>query len=138
MMHQPLNPLAPPPPLGDDSTERPPRRRRGGQPHNKNALKHGLYARHFDETKRRLLQDMPPLEALSEIHMLRTGLDTLLTLIDNCQDEDRQIKLFNSLFTGTQRLLSAMRTHSLLVGDNQELLADFWHALALYQDDKGL
>ena len=113
-------------------------RRHGGQPDNKNALKHGLYARHYSEAERRALKDMPPLESLSEIHMLRTQLDGLISLIETCEDEDRKVRLYNSLFTGSQRLLTAMRTHAVLIGDSQEILTDFWNALRLYQDEKGL
>ena len=113
-------------------------RKRGGQPGNKNAMRHGLYARHFNESARLQLRDMPPLESLHEIYMLRDKLDTLCTLIEECEDEDRRVKLYNSLFTGTQRLLFAMRTHITLVGDNQEVLTDFWKALAAFQDELGL
>ena len=108
------------------------------QPGNRNALRHGLYAKHFNASARSQLSDMPPLESLHEIYMLREKLDTLCTLIEECEDEDRRVKLYNSLFTGTQRLLFAMRTHSTLVGDNQEVLTDFWKALAAFQDELGL
>ena len=118
--------------------KRSPRRRPGAQPENKNALKHGLYARHYTESQRRMLGDMPPLESLQEIHMLRIGLDSVLSLILTCEDDDRKIRLYNSLFTGTQRLLAAMRTQTFLVGDNKEILTDFWNALKLYQDEQGL
>ncbi len=115
-----------------------PRRRKGAPLNNKNALKHGLYAHYYTDNQRAALKDMPPLESLSEIHMLRIGLDMVLKLILECEDEDRKVKLFNSLFNGTQRLLAAMRTQALLVGDNKEILTDFWEALALYQEEKGL
>ncbi|HEY6007868.1 MAG TPA: hypothetical protein VIU40_06045 [Geobacteraceae bacterium] len=81
---------------------------------------------------------MPPLESLHEIYLLRSRLGRLIGLIDRCKDEDRLVKLYNSLFTGIQRLLFAMRTHTFLVGDNREQLIDFWNALKLYQDEKGL
>jgi hypothetical protein len=105
---------------------------------NKNALKNGLYARHYTEQQKRDLQRTPPLEAFDEINMLRSTLDEILKRIDSCEDEDRRVKLYNALFTGTQRLLTAMRTHTLLVGDNQELLTSFWEAVALFRKDKGI
>ena len=113
-------------------------RQRGGQSANKNALKHGLYARHYTPRSRLDLQEMPPLESLPEIHMLRLQLDDLLTLIRDCDDEDRRIKLYNALFTGTQRLTAAMRTHTLLVGKDQQLLTTFWEALELFRQERGL
>ena len=100
---------------------------------NKNALKHGLYAKHYTEQQKKDLQKTPPLEAFDEINMLRSTLDHLLELIADCEDEDRKVKLYNALYTGTQRLLAAMRTHTILVGDNQELLTSFWEAVELFR-----
>jgi len=113
-------------------------RKEGAPPGNKNALKHGLYATRFSDIERHQLGVMPPLESIHEIHMLRTLLADLLVLIDDCQDEDRRVKLYNSIFTGTQRLLFAMRTQTFLVGDNKEILTEFWDALALFQREQGL
>ena len=109
-----------------------------GSKGNKNALKHGLYAKHYSEQQRKELEGTPPLEAFDEINMLRATIDRLLKLIDQCDDEDRRVKLYNALYTGTQRLLAAMRTHTILVGDNQELLTSFWEAVALFRKDKGI
>jgi hypothetical protein len=109
-----------------------------GSKGNKNALKHGLYAKHYSEQQKRDLQNTPPLEAFDEINMLRATIDRLLKLIDQCDDEDRRVKLYNALYTGTQRLLAAMRTHTILVGDNQELLTSFWEAVAMFRKDKGI
>jgi hypothetical protein len=105
---------------------------------NKNALRHGLYAKHYTEQQKKDLQNTPPLEAFDEINMLRATLDGLLVLIADCEDEDRKVKLYNALYTGTQRLLAAMRTHTILVGDNQELLTSFWEAVAMFRKDKGI
>ena len=115
-----------------------------GKPHpgapvgNKNALRHGLYAKHYVPRSRQALDSMPPLESLPEIYMLRAQLDDILTLIANCDDEDRRIKLYNALFTGAHRLSAAMRTHSILVGKDQELLTTFWEALDLFCKERGL
>ena len=100
---------------------------------NTNALKHGLYARHYTKDEQASLQQMPPLESLHEIHMLRSTLDRILTMIESCDDEDRKVKLLNALFLGSQRLANAMRTHTLLVGNNQELLTSFWQAVESFR-----
>ena len=110
----------------------------GAPKHNANALKHGLYARHYTAEELAFLDQAPPLQALDEIKMLRSALDKLLVLIEDCPDEGTKIKLFNSLFTGTQRLLAAMRTHTLLVADSEELLTSFWEAVALFRKDHNL
>src|SRR4030042_357588 len=109
-----------------------------GSKGNKNALKHGLYAKHYSEQQRKELEGTSPLAPFDEINMLRATIDRLLKLIDQCDDEDRRVKLYNALYTGTQRLLAAMRTHTILVGDNQELLTSFWEAVALFRKDKGI
>jgi hypothetical protein len=97
-----------------------------------------LYAKHYTANERTDLGAMPPLQSLHEIYMLRAQLDDIITLLKSCQDEDRKVKLYNSLFTGTQRLLSAMRTHTVLVGDGDEMLTDFWKGLAMFQKEVGL
>ena len=100
---------------------------------NTNARTHGLYARHYTEAERRALAQMQPMESEHEIHMLRASIDRILSLIETCEDEDRKVKLYNTLFTATQRLSNAMRTQSLIVGDNKELLTSFWEAVELFR-----
>ena len=105
---------------------------------NTNALKHGLYARHYNESKRTQLGEMPPLESLHEIFMLRSTLDDILSMIEACDDDDRKVRLYNALFLGAQRLSNAMRTHTLLIGDNQELLTSFWEAIEAFRKQHDL
>jgi hypothetical protein len=100
---------------------------------NTNALKHGLYARHYTKEERLWLEQMPPLESLHEIHMLRSTLDRILSMIETCDDDERKIKLLNALFVGSQRLANAMRTQTLLVGNNKELLTSFWEAVESFR-----
>ncbi len=105
---------------------------------NTNALRHGLYARHYTNEERASLEQMPPLESLHEINMLRSTLDRILSMIESCDDEDRKVKLLNSLFVGSQRLVNAMRTHTILVGDNKELLTSFWEAVEAFRKERQL
>ena len=113
-------------------------RKPGAPPGNQNALQHGIYRKHYLPESRSDLDAMPPLELLPEIYMLRAQLDDLLSLIANCHDEDHKIKLYNALFTGTQRLTAAMRTHTLLVAKDPQLLTTFWEALELFRKERGL
>ena len=100
---------------------------------NTNALKDGLYSRHYTQAERTALGKMSTGESQHEIHMLRAAIDRILTLIEQCEDEDRKIKLYNALFMATQRLSNAMRTQFILVGDNKELLTSFWEAVELFR-----
>ena len=116
----------------------PPKRKGGGQPRNTNALKHGLYAKHYTPSDRESLEQMPPMESIHEVHLLRLTLEKVLTMIETCEDEDRLIKLYNTLYLGSQRLMTAMRTNNILVGDNQEILTSFWEAVELFRREHNL
>ena len=119
-------------------SRKPTGRKPGAPVGNKNALQHGIYGKHYPPKSRIDLEGMSPLEPLPEIYMLRSQLDDLISLIENCQDEERRIKLYNALFIGTQRLTTLMRTHTLISGKNQELLTTFWEALELFRQERGL
>jgi hypothetical protein len=110
----------------------------GAKKRNANALKHGLYARHYSDEEVRSLKEMPLLDSAQEIQMLRASLDKILSMIEGAQDEERKLKLFNSLFLGAQRLANAMRTQTLIMGDNREVLTSFWEALEAFRKEKGL
>ena len=62
----------------------------------------------------------------------------ILSMIETCEDEDRKVRLLNSLFIGSQRLANAMRTHSLIVGENKELLSSFWEAVEAFRRERKL
>ena len=79
---------------------------------------------------------MPPDEAIPEITVLRLTIDRILTLTEVCEDEDRRVKLYNSLFLGAQRLITAMRTQSILCGEDKELLTAFWDAMELFRREQ--
>ena len=112
---------------------------KGGAPlRNRNALKHGLYARHYTADQRLKMEGVPSLEALDEIWMLRSTLDRILDLIDASDDPAQKVKLYNSLYLGSLRLMTAMRTHTILVGEDKQLLTSFWEALDLFRKERGL
>ena len=121
-----------------DSTPSNPARKRGAPPKNTNALKHGLYAKHFTPADRENLGKMSPMDSVHEVQLLRLTLEKVLTMIENCEDEDRLIKLYSTLYQGTQRLMTAMRTNSIIAGDNQEILTSFWEAVELFRREHNL
>src|SRR5512143_3117737 len=110
----------------------PPRKGRGAPKGNSNALRHGLYAKHFTPDERQRM------ESIHEIHLLRLTIEKVLSLIETCQDDDRRVKLYNTLYQGVQRLMTAMRTNSIIVGDNQEILTSFWEAVELFRREHNL
>ena len=78
------------------------------------------------------------MESLHEIHLLRLTIDKVLSMIETCEDDDRRVKLYNTLYQGVQRLMTAMRTQSILVGDSQEILTSFWEAVELFRKENYL
>lgn len=105
---------------------------------NLNALKHGLYSRHYTASERQALEKMPTTQSEHEIHLLRAAIDRILSLIEKCEDDDRKVKLYGTLFLATRQLSNAMRTQSLLVGDNKELLLSFWQAIEQFREQHKL
>jgi len=110
----------------------------GAPKRNTNDLKHGLYAKHYTPDESRRMEQMPAMESLHEIHLLRLTIDKVLSTIETCEDDDRRVKLYNTLYLGVQRLMSAMRTQSILVGDSQEILTSFWEAVDLFRKENNL
>ena len=110
----------------------------GAPARNQNALKHGLYARHYTPDESQRMEQMPAMESLHEIHLLRLTIDKVLSMIETCEDDDRRVKLYNTLYQGVQRLMTAMRTNNILVGDNQEILTSFWEAVELFRREHKL
>lgn len=66
-------------------------------PGNTNALKHGLYARHFSRKERAALKRVDPLDLSFEIAAARVAADRLFTLIESTTDPEIAAKLHNSL-----------------------------------------
>ena len=124
--------------MTDPSSPKDSKRKEGGQPRNTNALKHGLYARHYTAAESDRMEQMPAMESLHEIHLLRLTIEKILSMIETCEDDDRRVKLYNTLYQGVQRLMTAMRTQSILVGDSQEILTSFWEAVDLFRKEKNL
>ncbi len=92
-------------------------RRQGGQPGNKNALKHGLYARRFTKPEISALKKMDPASLEAEIHLLRVVADRILARLEAATDDsDAYTKLTNSLTNAITALNTTARTHALLMG----------------------
>ena len=110
----------------------------GAKKKNINATRTGIYARHYTDPQRKALDGMPPTASEHEIALLRATIDRILSLIEKCEDEDRKIKLYQTLLLATQRLSTAMRTQSLIAGDHKELLTTFWQAIERFREEHKL
>ena len=87
-------------------------KKRGAQPDNKNALKHGFYAKQFKPSERRALREMSATDLQDEIHAMRVHFLRFLEF-DNQQAKDLDYKTHlsklraMSIYTG--RLASLLR-----------------------------
>ncbi len=88
---------------------------------NLNALKHGLYAKRYSKDERKSLAQMDPASLAQEIALMRVTADRILSLIDQTQDADSLVKLYNTLATSITTLNTLARTHALLTGNYSPL-----------------
>ena len=99
---------------------------RGGQFGNQNALTNGLYAAHFSPDQSSKLARLSPLETHQEISALRIIIDRILGDLDECRDEDRRVRLYNSFSLAAQRLASLMRIQKLLADGDGPLFTTIY------------
>jgi hypothetical protein len=88
---------------------------------NKNALKHGLYARRITLEQSKILVKMEALDVQQEILVLRAVLDNILGEIEKAEEPAVKAVLYNSLFAGVTSLNTTIRTHALLFGRDSDL-----------------
>ncbi len=121
---------------------------------NTNALKHGLYAKHFSPQEHAGLRNMTPEDYRHEINMLRISITRLFEiqtrLHDNLQgplgedqssDIDAFAKISNSLSLAITALSSLARTYALFHGVDssvQDALATALNRMTIFIDDKFL
>lgn len=108
------------------------KRKRGGQPGNKNALQHGLWANRIHKNEKTRIRNLPVTNIEGEIGYLKTVAARLALSIEKnglsykstgLPSEDL-IKTIYVLDTTMTRLLTYIRTHALLVGDMTEFERD--------------
>lgn len=101
---------------------------KGGAPRgNTNALKHGLYAKHFNDEQRGGLKKMAWDDQTHEINLHRTIGEAIYELFLNqlslpAPDIDKITKLANSLYLNTSSISTSAKTHAILNGE--EALGD--------------
>ena len=109
---------------------------------NTNALKHGLYAKHFTPEQQARLRRMSTEDYRHEIHMMRLASDNLFDiqirmyqLVDEAMRTGKPIdviglaQISNSLSLAMTALNTTARTHALFNGTDTSLNDDFEDAL---------
>lgn len=123
----------------------------GGQPGNKNALRHGFYAKRFTEDEKKRLDGQEPTDLQAEIALLRVCLDRLYEQLemdpiylenkDGGQSDirdDHYLKQLNTLGIMTQSLSTLTRTHHLIHGKSGNVIDAIQQALEELRLEMGL
>ena len=121
---------------------------------NTNALKHGLYAKHFSPEETDKLRNMSPEDYRHEIDLMRVVVKNIFSLqihlnekVESCLsskepvDVDALTKITNSLSVAVTALNTTARTYALFNGKDTSLNDAFEEALnslSVFLDDKYL
>ncbi len=100
----------------------------GAKKGNKNALKHGLYARHFTPESRLDLDAMPTDESLMELAALRLTAERALAMFQPQLDVDQKAKVILVCVTALEAAANVVSKLRLLSGD-APILQDLWTAI---------
>jgi len=124
-------------------------RKPGAQPNNKNALRHGFYAKSFTVEENKRLDEQTSIDVQAEINLIRVMLDKLkeqisfdeITRLDNNQSEFRDshyLNQLNTLSAMTQSLSTLVRTHYLTHGKSGDIQDSILRALEELRLEMGL
>ena len=104
--------------------------KRGAPPGNRNALKHGLYARRFSsEVKKNLLQ-WNLADFAAEVLALRVMVDILLgDALSPISDPDMRIKQMNAMAHATDSIVNAATRHMLFNSDDNPVLKAWFETI---------
>jgi len=95
---------------------------------NKNALKHGLYARHFTRQDRSELANMPVDQVLMEIAALRLTADRAIAVIESTEDVEQKMKAIQASVASLKAIANLIARTKLLSGDSP-VLQELWTAV---------
>ena len=109
------------------------RRRRGGQPGNRNALRHGLYARHFPEDLKPALARWDLDDFTAEIQLLRVCMDAIIKdLLATSPGDDLRVKQINAISNAVSSLTRASAQHLLNNSNRNPLLVAWYETVAAH------
>jgi|WetSurMetagenome_2_1015567.scaffolds.fasta_scaffold141709_1 hypothetical protein len=95
---------------------------------NLNALKHGLYAKHFTPDFLPELKKMPVDDVKMELNAIRLLAARALDLCYTTTDEDRQTKLFQVCLSALKTIVNAVGKSQLICADTP-VLQQLWDAI---------
>ncbi|MFA5876643.1 MAG: hypothetical protein WC901_08200 [Candidatus Margulisiibacteriota bacterium] len=114
------------------------KRKFGGQPGNRNALKHALYARHYSEETKDFLRKWDVKDYIGEAHLIRVSMDTIAELL---LSEDvpamEKVAMVNALSRASRTVTALVSRHLILnTGDDPIYIAwdDITHEHEFFTD----
>ena len=124
-------------------------RKSGGQPGNKNAMRHGFYAQRFTADQNNRLDQQKPVDVQSEIALIRVCIEKLRDelnlepayLTDGQKNETRDehyLKQLNTLGLMTQALSTLVRTQHLVHGKSGDVQDSILRALEELRLEMGI
>ncbi len=97
-------------------------RKRGGQPGNKNALKHGFYSPGFRPNEAADLEEVAgDIHLTDEISMMRVIIRRVFERAEECAGLEEWSMLLGSLGSASTRLAGLLRTQKLLDGGGSDV-----------------
>lgn len=118
-----------------DREQKPMKRKRGGQPGNRNALKHGFYSKGY------AIGEIDDLDAMlkegleDEIVMLRVMTRRLVELADGNKSIESAIANLNTLGAAATRLGGLLKTQKILYGDDSSVSSALSEAISEVMDE---
>jgi hypothetical protein len=100
-------------------------RKGGGQPGNRNALKHALYAKHYPDETKKVLAKWGLDDYAAEVQLLRVSLDKLTQdIFSSTADASERIKIVFAISSAVDSLVNASKQHLLFnSSDNPVMVA---------------
>ena len=115
-----------------------PKRQSGGQPGNRNSLKHALYARHYSEETKDFLRKWDVKDYIGEAHLLRASIDKIAgILLSKDVPVMETVALVNALSHASRTFTTLVSRHLLLnTGDDPVYIAwdDITHEREFFTD----
>jgi hypothetical protein len=101
----------------------PPRKRKGGgQPGNRNALKHALYARHYTAEVKGILKTWDVKDYIGETQLIRVGIDKIAEiLLSEEVSVMEKVAMLNSLARASRTVTSLVNRHMLMNSDDDPI-----------------
>jgi hypothetical protein len=93
-----------------------PRRKHGGQPCNRNALKHALYAKYYPEETKNILLKWDVKDYIGEVHLLRASMDKLaeVLLVQKDIPAIEKVAMLNGIVRASNTVSLLVHRHNLL------------------------